>query len=121
MVIVETYLDKSPINGIGLFAKKPISKGTIIWQWNGLIDKVFDRTRYNYLESKAKEFVDKYGYVERGRIVLCGDDGRFMNHSKTPNTYETEDFTIALHDISIGMEITCDYSTFDESFVEFNT
>jgi SET domain-containing protein len=39
------------------------------------------------------------------------DNMRFMNHSKTPNCMDTPDGkTIAIRDISIGEELTCDYS-----------
>ena len=39
MLLIDTYLDKSPIQGIGVFAKNPIAKGTSIWR----LDQRFDR------------------------------------------------------------------------------
>ena len=32
MLLVKTYLDKSPIAGIGLFAAEPIAAGTLVWK-----------------------------------------------------------------------------------------
>ena len=32
MLLVKTYLNKSKINGIGLFAKEFISRGAVVWE-----------------------------------------------------------------------------------------
>jgi len=37
MFLVKTYLDKSKIRGIGLFADEFIPKGTLIWKFNYLL------------------------------------------------------------------------------------
>lgn len=34
MLLVNTYLDKSDIEGIGLFASNSIKKGDIVWKYN---------------------------------------------------------------------------------------
>ncbi|TIO47875.1 MAG: SET domain-containing protein-lysine N-methyltransferase, partial [Mesorhizobium sp.] len=39
MLLVDVYLDKSPIQGIGVFAKHRIPKRTLIWK----LDPRFDR------------------------------------------------------------------------------
>ena len=39
MLLVDVYIDKSPIQGIGVFAKHPIAKGATIWT----LDLRFDR------------------------------------------------------------------------------
>src|SRR5436190_11539229 len=36
MLLVKTYLDKSPISGIGLFAAEPIEEGTLVWKLSNL-------------------------------------------------------------------------------------
>jgi len=38
MLLIKTYLDKSPIHGIGVFAGEFIKKGTQVWEFNPLID-----------------------------------------------------------------------------------
>jgi hypothetical protein len=53
-----------------------------------------------------------------GKYVLCFDDGRFFNHSDSPNvidglTPDTAQSSIAVRDIFPGEELTCDYRTFD--------
>ena len=63
-----------------------------------------------------REFLDRYGYLsapESDMLVLDFDEGRFMNHSDTPNTdFTRPDVGLALEDIPAGTEITCDYACF---------
>ena len=40
MLLVKTYLDKSLIHGVGVFADEFIKKGTLMWEFNPLIDVV---------------------------------------------------------------------------------
>ena len=52
---------------------------------------------------------------------MCGDDGRFFNHSKTPNCFEivSKDGlkpTIANRDIRKGEELTLNYYQFDNNY-----
>lgn len=108
MLLVKTYLDKSSINGIGLFANQFIPKGTLIWD----LDLNFDGIFYWPNDS---EFLKKYCYRDGDKYVLCVDDARFMNHSDTPNTSNgTNHETIANRDIEIGEEITCNYYEIDD-------
>jgi len=45
--------------------------------------------------------------------MLCGDDGRFFNHSGTPNYDDSAaDVTIALTDIHQGEALTVNYLSF---------
>lgn len=111
MLIVKTYLDKSPINGIGLFAGEFIPKGTKIWIFAPKLDLAFKR-----VEVKNKnifDFLNKYCFKHNGHYILCTDDGRFINHSDTPNTDDkTFPYTIAAKDIEQGEEITSNYNDF---------
>jgi uncharacterized protein len=67
-----------------------------------------------------KELIDRYAYPspdKPGYLVYEVDNGRFMNHSDTPNT----DFSVygggtATRDIARGEEITCNYHEFYEGF-----
>ena len=38
MLLVRTYLDRSAIHGIGLFAAERIPKGTVLWRLEPSID-----------------------------------------------------------------------------------
>lgn len=56
-------------------------------------------------------------YKSKDKYILCTDDARFINHSKTPNTHgyygKKGDLTIATFDIKKGEELTEDYTTWD--------
>ena len=46
MLVVKTYINKSKIHGFGLFAGENIKKGTVIWKFNPVIDRKFNRKLY---------------------------------------------------------------------------
>ena len=55
----------------------------------------------------------RYAYLdESGDYVLCGDNGKFMNHSFDPNCDDQEG-PCTMRDIAEGEELTCDYRLFD--------
>jgi len=109
MNLVKTYIDRSPIEGIGLFAAEFIPKGTLIWEI-GDIDRIMSRDEFLSLEESlpqvARDYLLRYSYDdEDGVVILCGDDAKYTNHSYVANT----DGEYALQDIHVGEEITCDY------------
>jgi SET domain-containing protein len=57
-------------------------------------------------------------------FVICGDNGRFFNHSKDFNTEcaegPGEGYTIASRDINPGEELLVDYEQYD-IIVDLNT
>jgi len=112
MLVVDTYIGPSEINGIGLFAKKNISKGKIVWRFNPFLD-----LRYTEVENYSRlirDYLKKHAYLdEDGDWYLCGDNARFMNHSKTPNLITKNGKDYAVRNIKKGEELTIDYYTFD--------
>jgi SET domain-containing protein len=119
MLLVKTYLDRSTIHGIGLFAAEPIRKGTIIWRMNPTIDIQLTAEAVESLVPAAREQIVKYTYLDPvlRRYVLCGDDARFFNHDDAPNCLDVPDAeggrTVAKRDIAVGEELTCDYAHID--------
>lgn len=117
MFTVKTKLDKSNIHGIGVFAEEFVSKGTVIYKYLEGFDIIYSDEQYIKLPEHIRDYILHYGYYSKdeGGYVLCGDDGRFVNHSTDPNIqmYNRTD-TIAIKDINIGDEITEDYYFFDE-------
>ena len=119
MYLVRTRLGKSDIEGIGLFAAEPIKKGSIVWtitEW----DRRFDREDLDVLPDLARQLILCYGYYDTDNeyYVLDVDNGRFTNHSYTPNLIITakgteEEDLCAVRDIDAGEELTIDYRTFD--------
>jgi uncharacterized protein len=125
MLLIKTKLDVSPIHGIGLFADEFIAEGRIIWKFHSLFDLRFGENYIDELAAGALAQVRKYSYreIHSGLYVLCGDDARFFNHSENPNCFdfcsaEGQDLTVALRDIRIGEELTCNYALFDLDFIE---
>jgi hypothetical protein len=121
MLIVNTYLDRSAIHGIGLFAAERIPAGTVVWRRSPEVDILLDRAELERLHPAARAQIEKYTYLDRmlGKLVLCGDDARFFNHSDAPNCQDFPDAsggtTVAARDIERGEELTCDYASFDAS------
>ena len=116
-------MNKSEINGIGLFAAEFIPKGTLIWKFVPGFDFVLKKKDFNELSEIGKSFILRYGYYDENEdgYVVCVDDARFFNHSITSNSlsmYSDEGLlmTKTITDIKEGEEITDDYSTFVKGF-----
>lgn len=121
MMLVETYLAASKIEGIGLFTVAPIKAKTVIWRMDHRIDHTFTEKKVGALPTVARAFMHRYAYhcAHNGVWILCGDNGRFFNHAECSNT--GEDYTVpcpfgidvAICDIAAGEELTTNYEGFD--------
>jgi uncharacterized protein len=116
MLLVSTYVGPSAIEGVGVFAAEAIAKGTQIWLLDEDFDRVLSDDDIERLGESQRAFVDRYGYphtTKAGLTILELDNGRFMNHSNTPNTdFRHPAAGYATRDIAAGEEITCDYEEF---------
>lgn len=121
MMIVPSYVGPSQIEGVGIFAAAPIAAGAAIWELSDDLDLLLTREQLAQLPALQRDFIDRYGYPHMSQpqlTVLEFDNGRFMNHSATPNTdFTRPDVGYATRDIDAGEELTCDYREFDPSFV----
>lgn len=127
MLIVKTNIGKSEIQGIGLFASEKIEKGQPIWSYKEGFDL---KIPLKSIPQELRGYLDKYSTITKDseeiffkkeikRIVyeedfiynLDGDDCKYMNHSETPNVSFNEVLGVALKDIEINEELTCDYRT----------
>jgi hypothetical protein len=100
------------IVGYGVFALRPIRKGTITWA-RDRFDQVFAPAEVAALTGVHARLLDKYGYQDgRGDTILCWDHGRYVNHSCEATCLSPGfDFEIAVRDIPVGGEVTDDYGT----------
>lgn len=116
MLLVKTKVAPSKIHGLGLFADEDITKGTLVWEFNPVIDKMISIQDFQSLPNLTQEYIKKYSYLEKGMYVLCGDNARFTNHSTNPNfdTLSKRPNVITARDIKKGEEITENYLTYDE-------
>ncbi|MBB5517820.1 SET domain-containing protein [Amphiplicatus metriothermophilus] len=120
MLLVSTYVAPSAVEGVGVFAAEPIKKGTVIWRFEPEFDRLIPMDKYLSAPPYLKDLLDRYAYPSPDRpgfIVYEVDNGRFMNHSETPNT-DFSDFggARAIRDIEAGEELTCNYGDFFKDF-----
>jgi uncharacterized protein len=120
MMLVKTRIDTSPIDGYGLFAVERIARDTPVWRFTPPFDQDLSPDVLDSLSPDQREWMLKYGYIDlhSQRLILCGDDARFINHSDTPNiaadfSLDPYGLDIAVRDIEAGEEITSDYMTFE--------
>jgi uncharacterized protein len=116
MLLVDTYLDKSAIHGLGVFAGQFIAKGTKIWRFVEGFDRVYSPKQFAKLPKPARDFIRFHGYRVDGEILLTVDHDRHINHSQDANTVLKNGYAIARRDIPQGSEITNDYREFDAAF-----
>jgi len=113
MLLVKTYLDKSAIHGLGVFAGQFIRKDTKIWRFVEGFDRFYSPKEFARLPKPARDFIKFHGYRVDGEILFTVDHDRHMNHSDEPNTYLKSGYAIARCSIRKGEEITNDYREFD--------
>jgi SET domain-containing protein len=109
---VKTYLDKSNLHGIGLFAGEFITKGQLVWQHDPLIDGWLPSLHnYAYDDITRENFNYMYCYdKDLDKIIHFADNVRFINHNSEPNlTAPTKYIHYAAIDITPGEELTINY------------
>ena len=111
MLKVKTYLDKSDIHGIGVFADEDIEENQTIWEFDERFDKVIQHN------DNEVTFINTYAYYDKQlrQWILPSDNDRFTNHSETPNTKLLDNgLVIALRKISKDEELTVNYYDIDK-------
>ena len=123
MLTVSTYVAPSAIEGLGVFASEFIERGRLLWSLNPKFDIFVYQDEIEGFPPHMQDFIARYGYPHLempGVVIVDSDNGRFMNHTLTPNTdFRIFDKGYALVDIAPGDEITCNYHEFDPSFRGF--
>ena len=123
MLLISTYVAQSLIEGIGVFAGEAVAKGSLIWNLNPKFDLFIQESEIGNYPPHMRDFIARYSYPHSempGVVVLDSDNGRFMNHSLTPNTdFRIFDKGYALIDIAVGAELTCNYCEIDPAFNGF--
>lgn len=96
--------------GYGVVATKFIPKGTITWVQDEL-DQVFEPAQVEKMHPEVQKLVDKYSFRNnQGKLVLCWDLAKYVNHSFNSNCLSTAyDFELAVRDIHPGEQLTDDY------------
>jgi uncharacterized protein len=117
--MIHPYTELAFINnfvGYGVVANRFIPQGTITW--------VLDDLDIRITPSKAvelsvfpeyREALSRYGHEDsEGCLILCWDNGRYINHSCDPNCLSPgfEQTKIAIRNIQAGEQISDDYGAF---------
>ncbi|MBP9706137.1 MAG: SET domain-containing protein-lysine N-methyltransferase [Oligoflexales bacterium] len=100
--------------GLGVYATKPIAKGSITYALDPL--ELILAPHNKLLEDvQIAQMVEKYSYVDNsGRYILSWDHAKYVNHSCSANSMSTGyGFEIALRDIDVGEQITDEYGLFN--------
>lgn len=120
MLLVDTFVGPSVIEGVGVFAAEPIQAGRIIYRFDPLFDRLISQAELALFPESLRNFILRYTYPhpsEQQLLVLDVDNGRHMNHSPNPNTdFRDATFGYAIRAISPGEEITCNYAEFEPTF-----
>ncbi len=119
MLKVKTYLDRSHLHGIGLFAGETIKAHQEIWTFQAMVDLALEPWQWQAMEREVAEHsfnqVRQLAYKEDGRFIICVDNAQFMNHCPTgfnvANIKEGNTM-VALRDIAEGEELVCNYYEF---------
>lgn len=117
----------SQLHGLGVFAVGDIPAGTVWWSADLSDTITISRAQFEALAESAsspatdalmsgiQEYSIYLGALDL--MVFIPDNGRYVNHSDTPNSgasvVGTELRSVALRDIAAGEEIVEDYGTYD--------
>jgi len=121
MLTIDTYVDKSKIQGLGVYTNRPLKKGDIVWRYQDGFDSTISEQELLKLPEVAQKTIKHYMFFSKDldAWVIMPDEAKFFNHSKTPNTTTVPDnnhkepMTIANCDINADEELTCDYYEFE--------
>ena len=115
MFLIDTYLDKSEIHGVGVFSKENIKKGRKIQEERSNFQKEFDKNNLPSMPLAFANFLETHSYqkyLHPDVLILQLDNSKYVNHSDNPNL---DDDGFAIKDINIGDEIVINYKDFDDS------
>ena len=112
----------TPDRGRGLFAAAPVCSGAIIWRLvpgaNALVFRGEKDIRA-YLQAKLstheqrRDFID-HSFHYAGKVIYILDEGKLMNHDKSPNVVSDENGNVfAARDVAKGEEFLEDYGSFE--------
>lgn len=112
---------RSGIHGFGVYAVRPIRKGTRILEYLG--ERISHAEADRRYEQKGSDDGHTFLFVASQRTVIDagvnGNEARFMNHSCDPNcesvTEDSRVYVDAIRDIKPGEELGYDYSLTWES------
>ncbi len=104
--------------GLGMFAVAPIKQGEVVSIWGGDVFTNYEKEA-GVVKKYTASCIDEHHWLGSPSDAPDLPD-QYLNHSCDPNLWLIDEITlVARRDISVGEEITADYSTWsiDETWV----
>lgn len=125
MYTIKVSVQRSTIDGNGVFAGEAIKKGTIVWLFNSTKDLSVTQAEFAEFDDAKKEWFYHSAYLSPWTgLWICppkDDASNYTNHSVDNNltvrydaSVSSEPYFVANRDIAEGEEITNNYYEFDE-------
>lgn len=111
MLLVNHCAKRSQIHGLGAFLLEPVAAGTVVWRYDPMFDTEMSAPFVASLPPELAEVVYHHAeYLPEREVFRLGNDADiFMNHSRGPSLLDRGDEMIAVRDLQVGDELTCDY------------
>ena len=117
MLTVPVEIRKSEIHGQGVFAKRDIRQGAIVWQFSPGLDRVVSLYAVESAEPRSRKYIMERGFIDPDKpeeVVICIDESQFMNFPRVGIAANTalgavldgQHLLLAAEDILAGTEIT---------------
>ncbi len=103
--MADVEVRKSKIHGKGVFALRDFKKGDVVVDWSSCSTPLTGADVKRLPENRRKYS----SHIGKGKWVLFGSPGKYMNHSCDPNTKAVNGADVAVRQINRGDEITVDY------------
>lgn len=117
MLLIKTYLKEVKNKGIGLFTAIDLPVDYTIHVIETRFNKVYSKEDIEDFGPIQKEFYNTYMvHLSDGSAILDLDNTRFINHSFTPNLVCDLEYIKTCRVISLGEELTLDYTSFDNEY-----
>jgi hypothetical protein len=112
VLLVNHYVNRSKIHGLGVFTHEPITAGSLVWRFDPMFDVEIPVSFIGGFSEEIVQMIWHHAeYLEHLGVFRLGCDGdMFMNHSASPTLIDCGDEMRAAHDLHAGTELTCDYS-----------
>jgi SET domain-containing protein len=120
MLLVPVKVRYDDHTGTAIYADTVIPKGTRVWEFYPLLDRMFHIAKIRRLPPLAQIFLYKYAWKERriGLYILDADASMYMSHSDNANltygfdTKKHAPIFLANKLIRANAKITCNYNEF---------
>ena len=102
--MADVLVQKSKIQGKGVFAGRNFRKGETVMRWDTSV--VLTKSDARKIPLKKRKYLVRLN----GMYILTKSPEKYLNHSCMPNTMEKDHCDVAIKNIRKGGELTTDYS-----------